>query len=132
MRWAGAAPAPEMTGRALASPEDTALSTEGPAFVYSHNDFEGFVLHSVRTQDAKLIESNAENTRAFSPTQLFDLGTDAAEQKNLAGQNDIREPDMTRTLQGMKDHVRGRAAEPSMIKEITDEEKDRLKAVGYM
>jgi arylsulfatase A-like enzyme len=72
------APIPEaMTGRSLLS------QTDAPSYAFAEEDFEGNVLHALRTPSHKLILANAGNPRDLPVEVLFDLIADPGEQQSL-------------------------------------------------
>jgi choline-sulfatase len=71
-------PIPEaMMGRSLLS------QTEPPSYTFAEEDFEGNVLHALRTPNHKLILTNAGNPRDLPVEALFNLVADPGEQQNL-------------------------------------------------
>jgi arylsulfatase A-like enzyme len=72
----------------------------------AEQDFEGNRLTSLRVDDWKLAVANPGNPRGLPPTELFDLGADPGETRNLA----TSEPDRTAELAGILEDLRRRIA----------------------
>jgi arylsulfatase A-like enzyme len=70
---------PEFVGKNLFAAE---ASTD--SVVFAEEDLEGNVLSSLKQGDWKIITSNPGNPRGLEPIELYHLGEDARESKNLA------------------------------------------------
>ena len=125
---AGAKPAKEMIGQSLVNPTTDAATDEA----YSENNFEGCLLHSLRTPTEKLILANPDNPRGNPERALFDLRLDPKEQKNLADNGDVREPELKQRIDDMMAHIAGTASIPAKSGPLSPEVKEQLEAVGYL
>lgn len=81
---------------------------------------------SVRTGERKLLQRTGERSRE----QLFDLSEDPGELAGIAG--DSQERDELRTLLGKWKSFWGRRRPPSIDIELSDEQLETLRALGYI
>ncbi|MBI5091218.1 MAG: sulfatase-like hydrolase/transferase [Candidatus Hydrogenedentes bacterium] len=129
LHLAGLSPARGMQGISLVTAANPAPNAD-VGFVYSEVDFEGNVLQAVRTNEHKLIHANEGNMRT-KPHELYDLIADPGEQADLGGTGRPEERELGITLEGMREFNKGNAAEPVVQKNLSDEQKSRLQAIGY-
>jgi len=92
----------EFSGRNLFS-EAPRSSGEG---VFAEEELEGNVLQSLRLGDWKIITANADNPRGLQPVELYHLGDDPLEQKNLAEERPDEVTRMMRALEGQRSAAR--------------------------
>jgi arylsulfatase A-like enzyme len=109
------------------------LTTHG----YAHLEFEGIELRAVRTEMFKLINANEGNKRNYAPVELYDLGLDPEEQKNLVGSDaeSAYDEDLTRlsdVMVQMREYITEGAAEPRVSLEGMEVLEDELGAIGYL
>lgn len=102
-----------------------------PDAVYAEEDHEGNVLASVRTPEWKLIVANESNPRGLEPMELYYLGDDPGETRNLVGSRTERVAE----LRGRMDELAEAAAANAVVGvtgDISSDDAERLKALGYM
>lgn len=101
---------------------------------YAHLDFEGILLHALRTQDRKLINANEGNKRAFPPVSLFDLTSDPGEQKNLVGEpgTDAEVARLNQLIEEWQAYILENKAEPAATTEGMKQLEEELEALGYL
>ena len=100
--------------------------------VYSEEDHEGNVLWSLRTSDMKLISANADNPRGLPERALFDLSKDPNELDNLHGKDEAVETELAQHADLQKRAAEGEAVMGGGIVELSREECEQLKNLGYM
>jgi len=96
--------------------------------VYSHLNFEGYELRSIRTPEYKVIHSN-ENDR-YKPVEVYNVAQDPDEQNNLAGSGDPNEQELGVALESMRKYTSENAQKP----EFADADaalEEQLRATGY-
>lgn len=134
LQFAGIDPAeagdtPGMQGEPLFAKEDVSqFQNVSDDLIYSHLNFEGIELRSIRTPLYKIIHSN-ENKRHYATVELYDLTQDPGEQKNLAGTGDSKENELNEKLEGMRKYAAENAPKPEYKRSAEDEEK--LRSIGY-
>jgi len=101
--------------------------------IFSEEDFMGNVLFALRNCDYKLILANKGNPRGLPEVALFDIKKDPKEQENLAETPyyDTTIDEMRTDIEHIKSFLKKGAYEAG-TKELTPEEKERLKALGYI
>jgi arylsulfatase A-like enzyme len=99
---------------------------------YGHNDFEGNLLHAVRTAGQKIITANPDNVRQLAPTELYDLAKDPKEKTNLAG--DPAQATVKTELEQILLQVQSgnETATPAASAPISDAAKEQLNSLGYL
>ena len=129
LHLAGTTPDPAMSGGPLLEPDGTPPAIH-PEYVYAEEDFEGNVLESVRSYDAKIIHANEDNPRGLDPVELYALDSDPLELDNLAGKEDERETALNALLTDMQAFIENGAAEPQfMLGDL--EALERVRDIGY-
>ena len=131
LHLAGLKKSEAMPGTPLLDLEGSFVGSE-PGYVYAEEDFEGNVLEAVRTYDTKLIRANDENPRGLEPVEFYDLVADPGEQDNLAGQREVEEAALAKTIDEMAEYIENNAAEPQIMSGSIDEIASELEALGYM
>jgi arylsulfatase A-like enzyme len=110
---------------------DSTGGVSGHDFVFSEEELEGNVLHSIRGSEWKLIIANEGNPRGLDREELYDLSSDPLEKNNLSGEK----ADMVADLRGQALETLSQALAVSVEaqeKEHGDIERERLKALGYV
>jgi arylsulfatase A-like enzyme/cytochrome c-type biogenesis protein CcmH/NrfG len=123
----GRSPATAMQGRDLLAPTPPAPRRVYAETLYPHEEFGWSALYAARDGDLKYIES--------PEPELFDLGTDAGETKNLASERRAEARQLAKTLAneagGLVD--RARLAEAAGLASGADPETiARLESLGYI
>jgi arylsulfatase A-like enzyme len=116
-----------MQGRALALQPD---GSPGRDSVFAEEDFEGNVLQAVRTPAWKFIIANPGNPRGLEPEELYDLGHDPGEQRDVATSSVAQRDRMLATLGRTVLEARAQAGTTEQGK-IDAATNDRLRALGY-
>ncbi|HOE67460.1 MAG TPA: sulfatase-like hydrolase/transferase [Candidatus Hydrogenedentes bacterium] len=131
LAWANLPPSPSMPGTSLLGPDGSALNAQ-TGYVYAHNDFEGIILHSAQTRDAKRIEANPGNKRTLAPVEFYDLANDPSERTNLSGKGDPRETELGMIIEGMSSFLMEGATQPTLVEKASPEMENQLKSLGYL
>lgn len=143
LHFAGLPKSPAMAGQSLfdAQLQFTNASIDS---AHAHNDFEGNVLHAVRTRDMKLIETEEGQKyyRGIPPVELYDLETNPDERWDANLADNPAHAEAQRVLEErMAAHARETASEvsssapeageaaPAAIPQHT---QDQLGALGYV
>ncbi len=128
LTMAGIPPHPSMQGESFLG--WTGRSWAGVQDVFSEEDHEGNVIHSLRTRTWKLIEANQNNPRGLPSTSLFHLLEDPLEKRNLAQQHqdvlDLLRPRLEEKLA----QAQGEAV-ASQQRDIDEATREQLKSLGY-
>ncbi len=128
---------PTLAGAAgLDAPEawqgrDLFSDAPAPEALFQEEDHEGNVLHSIRTDQWKLIVANDGNPRGLSPVELFDIRADAKETKNVAAEH----PDVVEKLRQDLDALKAMAASRAVsgASGVIDEAtRQKLESLGYV
>ena len=127
LRAAGAAPPVVMQGHALPLDGGAVPARES---VFAEEDFEGNVLHAVRTRTWKLVTANPGNPRGLEPEELYDVARDPKEATNVATSDPTRREEMRAALGRMTLEAKAHAGGGSQV-DVDSATKDRLKALGY-
>jgi arylsulfatase A-like enzyme len=129
LTMAGIAIPPSWQGTPLV--DTTGSAALGLQFVFSEEDFEGNVLHSVREPMSKLIIANKGNPRGLAEKELYDLASDPKEMENLAGSRQDLEPRLAERVEAARKLALESAVDVQKG-EIDQTTQDRLKALGYV
>ncbi len=110
---------------------DSTGEVSGHDFVFSEEELEGNVLHSIRGSEWKLILANEGNPRGLDSEELFNLSADPLEKINLSEEkkemvSDLRDQALETLSQALAVSVEAQE------KEHGDVERERLKALGYV
>jgi len=101
--------------------------------VFAEEDHEGNVLSAVRTEDWKLIRANDDNPRGLETVELYDMESDPAQTEN---RRDEAPPavieDLEAHLEAWRAYATGRAVEGTGEAELSKEECEQLRALGYV
>jgi len=128
---AGAEPTGLMQGIDLRR-RDGQLS-ERDAVHFAEEDHEGNVLTAVRTERWNLIRANPGNPRGLPPAALFDVQADRTEMDNEYDRAAPQVIDgLDAALQGWKHFAEGAAVEGAADADISPEECERLRVLGYV
>jgi arylsulfatase A-like enzyme len=103
----------------------------GAEDVFSEEDHEGNVVHSLRTPTWKLMTANRNNPRGLPPVSLFHLAEDPGESDNLAADHQDLVELMAARLEERKSVARGEAV-PRQEREIDEATLERLRSLGYV
>jgi arylsulfatase A-like enzyme len=128
LRAAGLAPGAAMQGHALPLDDRTTPTRES---VFAEEDFEGNVLHAVRTRTWKFMTANAGNPRGLPTEALFDVATDPGEQRNVVQAQPTEREEMRAALGRVILEARAHAGRGEQT-DVDRATKDRLKALGYV
>ncbi|MEE8312516.1 MAG: sulfatase [Candidatus Binatia bacterium] len=102
-----------------------------PDAVYAEEDHEGNVLESIRTADWKLVVANEGNPRGLEMMELYYLGDDPGETRNLASSRTERVAELRGRMTAMADTAAANAVS-GVSGDISSDDAERLKALGYM
>ncbi len=103
----------------------------GAEDVFSEEDHEGNIVHSLRTATWKLMQANRNNPRGLPPVSLFHLAGDPGEMDNLADQRGDLVELMAARLEERMSLARGEAV-PRQEREIDEATLERLRSLGYV
>jgi|GEM_PF-128825 len=103
----------------------------GAEDVFSEEDHEGNVVHSLRTPTWKLMTANRNNPRGLPPVSLFHLAEDPGETDNLATEREDLVELMTARMKERTSLARGEAV-PRQEREIDEATMERLRSLGYV
>lgn len=134
LRFAGAAQPAAMPGQALFDASG-AFANGTITHAFGHNDFEGNVLHSVRTLNRALIVAEPGNPRGLAPRELYDMTADPYQQKNAAA-----EPGQAEALRALEELLRIHGAAPGTPglappdggPAVDGVSREQLEALGYL
>jgi arylsulfatase A-like enzyme len=133
LQYAGMPPGEMMQGQSLLDPNNN--DTNGIIkYVYAENDFEGIVLQSVQTENAKVITANEENKRGLEPVEFYDLMQDPGEQENRTGDPGYAalEEDLLKQRDQFLNICEEGAIDPATASEASPELNEQLEALGYL
>lgn len=99
--------------------------------VYSEEDFEGNVIHSVRTPEWKLIRSAEGGSRILPEVELFNLIQDPDEKNNLAESNWSKVQELDLLLKNYILTATGNQVDRTTAK-IDEETRRRMESLGYI
>jgi uncharacterized protein (TIRG00374 family) len=115
---------------------DLALSAqqrpERSRIVFAEEDHEGNVLRAVRTEDWKLIEANPGNPRGLPPLELFDVGRDPGEQRDLSAGSAERVAELQRHADAQEQLARSQSVGGEATAELSAAEQEALRQLGYL
>ena len=127
LRGVGLPPPVAMQGHVL--PLDAAPAPARDR-VFAEEDFEGNVLQAVRTRTWKLITANPGNPRGLAPEELYEVGSDRGETKNLASERPTDREQMRAALGRSTLEAKAHAGSGATT-DVDSATKERLKALGY-
>lgn len=133
LHLAGLESGPQMSGQPLYD-ATTGFHFPASAFAYAENDFEGNVLHALRTPNEKMIETSQCKDQRLAPEEFYDLGKDPGEQQNLAQEAAAQtgKETLRQTMQDRRRQIQMPAAAPTAPVKIDSSTNDQLKAIGYL
>jgi arylsulfatase A-like enzyme len=105
--------------------------TEVEKLVFSEEDHEGNVMHSLRTENWKLIEAQPDGPRGLPELELFDIGADPGETRNLEAETAWIVDELRAHAEAQLAVAQGNAIEGGQA-ELSEEEIRNLCALGYM
>ena len=106
---------------------------ERDAVHFAEEDHEGNVLTALRTDRWKLIRANEGNPRGLPPVELFDMERDRAQTRNQVDEVAPLVVDaLDASIEGWKLFAEGSAVEGGGDAEISPEECERLRVLGYV
>ena len=100
------------------------------SYSFAELDFEGFTMQSLRSLDAKLILEERSAT-GDPENEFFDMRQDADELSNLYGKGDARQTQFETDIEQARKGYLDKATEEQESGEMTPEEIERLKSLGY-
>jgi arylsulfatase A-like enzyme len=130
----GIAPPPDLPGRDLSARwRERGGSGRPPPLLFAEERFTVTDKHAVRSGPLKLILNNdgPELWRAGTHVELYDLAQDPAERRNLAGTRPVAEAFLRQELERFRRRQAARAADAAPL-ELTPEEREQLRALGYV
>ncbi len=132
LQAAGLAKGAKMPGISLLDPSG-APANQAIHSAFAHNDFEGNLLHAVRTLDSKLIRATEAASRPLAPNELYNIKEDPKESKNLA-QDPAQSSLLSALEQSLLQYQRGMedTAAPAATVPLSNEVQEQLRAVGYL
>lgn len=126
----GATIPPSMQGIDLLTP--TSQRDEKDRLHLAEEDHEGNVLRALRTENWKLIEANEGNPRGLPAHELFDVAQDPGETRNLHQQRTETASELRQKLDAGQEFARSQAIEGGAAAELSDSQREALKALGYI
>ncbi len=134
LHFAGAPVPEDMPGQPLYDKNGNLFTNQIIGYSYGHNDFEGNILHGVRSKTMKFNHANPDNPRNIPTTELFDLEKDPDEKHNLAEDAGYRSKleELEATINQYEKVIRENAAEPVGDADISGEALQQLEALGYL
>jgi arylsulfatase A-like enzyme len=127
---AGAPVPPTMQGKDLAVP--FAKRSEVERMHYAEEDFEGNVLHAIRTQQWKLIEAKPGNPRGLAPVELYAIDADPHEKQNVSAAQPAVTAEMRKHAEAQRQIAASQAVEGGKEAKLTREECEKLRVLGYV
>jgi hypothetical protein len=134
LELAGIAPPEAMSGRVLPGPDAESQASAGaqePRILFSYYRYTETESHDAYALDDgqfKLIVREQRKPQAESVVELYDSRADPAERRPLAGEEQRREV----LLAQLAGRLEAPAAAPSEPIELSDDERQRLRALGYL
>lgn len=126
----GAPPEPSFAGRDLAPWSEDRSDVPGPSSAYAELTLDGRDFESARERTLKLIR--ARGGPLGMPTQLFDLGSDPAETRNLVGDQTDAALSLLVELGHIGNALAQGAVRSRQVGTVSAEVDQRLKALGYV
>ena len=108
-----------------------AARPERNQLVFSEENHEGNVLRAVRTRDWKYIEANEGNPRGLDTAELFDVGQDPGEKRNVYDTRADKVAELRTHADAQKTYAESRATGGAEA-EIDAAELEALRALGYI
>ncbi len=99
--------------------------------VYAEENHEGNILNALIDEKWKIIKANPDNPRGLEETELYRLDIDPGETRNMAAKEHDKVQSMTGKLETAKMEA-GRNAAEKQVKEIDQDELERMKSLGYV
>jgi arylsulfatase A-like enzyme len=127
---AGIAPPAAMQGIDLASA--AAGRAEKDLVSLAEEDHEGNVLRALRGSEWKLIEANPGNPRGLAPEELYQVGKDPGETRNLIAEQPARAGLLRAQAEAKQEFARRRAAGAAGAAELSRAQQEALRALGYV
>ncbi len=117
-----------MVGKPLGLGADAAAPRD---HAFAESELEGNSLQAYRAGGMKVIHANAGNPRGLPEHQLFDVGTDPGEQKDLISTQTEVANKLTADMSTVQSHAESIAVE-STGTSIDAASEERLRALGYV
>ena len=99
--------------------------------VFAEEDYEGNVLSAIRTPERKLIRANPGNPRGLKPNELYDVGNDPGETRDLESTAPGIVVQLSNALMSLGKIASEEAAGSAEEVEMDSQTKERLRALGY-
>jgi arylsulfatase A-like enzyme len=125
---AGIAVPKTMVGKALGLGADAAAPRD---HAFAESELEGNSLQAYRSGGMKVIHANAGNPRGLPEHQLFDVGADPGEQKDLISAQTEVANKLTADMSTVQSHAESIAVQ-STGTSIDAASEERLRALGYV
>lgn len=125
---AGIAVPKSMAGKALGLGADAAAPRDHS---FAESELEGNSLQAYRSGGMKVIHANAGNPRGLPEHQLFDVGSDPGEQKDLISTQTEVANKLTADMSTVQSHAESIAVQ-STGTSIDAASEERLRALGYV
>jgi arylsulfatase A-like enzyme len=109
-----------------------AARSESERIHVAEEDHEGNVLEAVRTREWKLIEANEGNPRGLPPVELFEIGADPKETRNVIESHAAVADGLRGHGEAQRQLAASRAVEGGGAAELSHEECERLRVLGYV
>lgn len=100
--------------------------------IFAEEDHEGNVLSAVQTGSWKLITANPGNPRGLAPMELYDRGSDPAEARNLASDQQAEVTRLQHAITEISSEAKQKAVAHGSDAEMDSVTRERLRALGYV